>query len=155
MNILQLQLLITFAALLMLASGLVALRVRRRLCDMVAVLACQETDLTKLRDDLNAATLRAADLARRVAWLESRTRSAVRRPRSEESFGEPRVAGEERRERDGATATWAGSTPRGATERRHRVLTLARNGMRGAAIAETLGMPHGEVELIINLGRIG
>lgn len=155
MHMLRLQLFAALAILLTLAAGLVALRVRRRLCDVVAVLTCQETDLTELRGALEAATLRAADLARRVAWLESRARPAARRPRPEESFGQPRVGDEARRERDDAAATRADFRPAGVTERRHRVLTLARRGMRGAAIAETLGMPHGEVELIINLGRIG
>jgi hypothetical protein len=39
------------------------------------------------------------------------------------------------------------------TERRHRVLSLARRGQDPQTIAQTLGMPHGEVELMINLGR--
>lgn len=155
MNTLQLQILAALGVLLTLAAGLVALRVRRRLCDVVAVLTCQEAELAELRGNFDAATLRAADLARRVAWLESRARPAARRPRSEESFGETRVRNEERRERDGVATTRSGFAPAGVTERRHRVLTLARSGMRGPAIAETLGMPHGEVELIINLGRIG
>lgn len=155
MNMLQLQLFAGLAVLLTLASGLVALRVRRRLCDVIAVLHCQETDLTELRGDLDAATLRAADLARRVAWLESRARPAARRPRSEEPLDERRVRDEARGGRDGAAATRANFMETGVIEQRHRVLTLARRGMRGAAIAEALGMLHGEVELIINLGRIG
>lgn len=39
------------------------------------------------------------------------------------------------------------------TERRHRVLTLARRGMDVKAIAQTLGMPHGEVALIIRMSN--
>lgn len=36
-------------------------------------------------------------------------------------------------------------------ERRHRVLALARKGMAAAEIAERLGMPGGEVELILGM----
>lgn len=39
------------------------------------------------------------------------------------------------------------------TERRHRVLTLARRGMDVKAIAQTLGIPHGEVALIIRMSN--
>jgi DNA-binding NarL/FixJ family response regulator len=37
------------------------------------------------------------------------------------------------------------------TERRHRVLALAKRGLEAQQIAATLGVPHGEVELIISL----
>lgn len=37
------------------------------------------------------------------------------------------------------------------TERRHRVLSLARRGKDPRMIADTLGIPHGEVELMLNL----
>jgi hypothetical protein len=36
-------------------------------------------------------------------------------------------------------------------ERRHRVLALARKGMAAAEIADRLGMPGGEVELILGM----
>lgn len=36
-------------------------------------------------------------------------------------------------------------------ERRHRVLALARKGMAAAEIADRLGMPAGEVELILGM----
>lgn len=51
-----------------------------------------------------------------------------------------------------ATAAAAGSR-QSVTERRHRVLTLARRGMDIKAIAQTLGMPHGEVALIIRMSN--
>lgn len=44
-------------------------------------------------------------------------------------------------------------TRQSVTERRHRVLTLARRGMDVKAIAQTLGMPHGEVGLIIRMSN--
>lgn len=37
------------------------------------------------------------------------------------------------------------------TEKRHRVLSLAKYGQDVDTIANTLGLPHGEVELIVNL----
>lgn len=51
-----------------------------------------------------------------------------------------------------ATAAATGSR-QSVTERRHRVLTLARRGMDIKAIAQTLGMPHGEVALIIRMSN--
>lgn len=51
-------------------------------------------------------------------------------------------------------AIGAASTARqSVTERRHRVLTLARRGMDVKAIAQTLGIPHGEVALIIRMSN--
>ena len=53
-----------------------------------------------------------------------------------------------------AAAATSPSGPRqSVTERRHRVLTLARRGMDVKAIAQTLGMPHGEVALIIRMSN--
>jgi DNA-binding NarL/FixJ family response regulator len=40
------------------------------------------------------------------------------------------------------------------TERRYRVLKLARRGLDARAIASMLNVPHGEVELIIGLSRV-
>jgi hypothetical protein len=40
------------------------------------------------------------------------------------------------------------------TERRHRVMVLARRGMDTEMIAETLGVPKGEIELIISLSSL-
>ncbi|HEX4949843.1 MAG TPA: hypothetical protein VFZ34_24470 [Blastocatellia bacterium] len=44
-------------------------------------------------------------------------------------------------------------TRQSVTERRHRVLTLARRGMDVKAIAQALGIPHGEVALIIRMSN--
>jgi DNA-binding NarL/FixJ family response regulator len=49
--------------------------------------------------------------------------------------------------------TPAADTRQSVTERRHRVLTLARRGMDIKAIAHTLGIPHGEVGLIIRMSN--
>ncbi len=51
-----------------------------------------------------------------------------------------------------ATAQTAGAR-QSVTERRHRVLTLSRRGMDIKDIAQTLGMPHGEVALIIRMSN--
>jgi hypothetical protein len=40
------------------------------------------------------------------------------------------------------------------TEKRHRVLALAKYGQDVDTIANTLGLPHGEVELIVNLNSV-
>lgn len=52
-----------------------------------------------------------------------------------------------------AAAQQATGPRQSVTERRHRVLTLARRGMDVKAIAQTLGMPHGEVALIIRMSN--
>lgn len=52
-----------------------------------------------------------------------------------------------------AAAAAAANARQSVTERRHRVLTLARRGMDIKAIAQTLGMPHGEVALIIRMSN--
>lgn len=61
------------------------------------------------------------------------------------------------REPEPAVATVTAQQPAGprqsVTERRHRVLTLARRGLDIKSIAQTLGMPHGEVALIIRMSN--
>lgn len=48
----------------------------------------------------------------------------------------------------------SGGQAAGMTERRHRVMVLARRGMNTEMIAETLGVPKGEIELIISLSSL-
>ena len=52
-----------------------------------------------------------------------------------------------------AIATAPAGPRQSVTERRHRVLTLSRRGMDIKDIAQTLGMPHGEVALIIRMSN--
>lgn len=52
-----------------------------------------------------------------------------------------------------ATAAALPGSRQSVTERRHRVLTLSRRGQDINAIAQTLGMPHGEVALIIRMSN--
>jgi hypothetical protein len=48
----------------------------------------------------------------------------------------------------------SGGNAASMTERRHRVMMLARRGMDTEMIAETLGVPKGEIELIISLSSL-
>ncbi|NNE98267.1 MAG: hypothetical protein HKN25_04520 [Pyrinomonadaceae bacterium] len=77
-----------------------------------------------------------SDQARRIAWLETR----VRRPGSKNTD----VLSAQVIERDSKPTI---------TEKRHRVLTLASQGMDIESISSTTGMMPGEVELILNLNR--
>lgn len=72
----------------------------------------------------------------RLDWLETRVRT-------EELNRNARRAEEEELPTDPARLS--------ITERRYRVLTLAKRGLEAEQIAATLGVPHGEVELIISL----
>jgi hypothetical protein len=83
--------------------------------------------------DLDTLSRKLGEQARKIAWLEARARSG----RNEAPVVDELV-------------TAAYSKPN-ITERRHRVLSLARRGQDVRTIAQTLGMPHGEVELMLNL----
>jgi DNA-binding NarL/FixJ family response regulator len=92
-----------------------------------------ENSLAEFSRDLDTLSRKAGEQARRIAWLETRVR-----PGSKE---QPVIA-----------EMLTGTNPKpNITERRHRVLSLARRGQDARTIARTLGMPHGEVELMINL----
>jgi DNA-binding NarL/FixJ family response regulator len=90
--------------------------------------------LADLSRDLDTASRQSAEWARKIAWLESRARGGSQEARVPET-----------------AAPTNGKL--NITERRHRVLSLARRGQDVQTIARTLGMPHGEVELMINLGQ--
>jgi DNA-binding NarL/FixJ family response regulator len=95
-----------------------------------------DQEMAAISGDLDTVSQKAGEYARRVAWLETRVRHTQ---------VEPKPAAE-------PVAATTNAKPT-ITERRHRVLTLARRGQDPQTIARTLGMPHGEVELMINLGR--
>ena len=118
---------------------------RHTSADCVALALQLEHDCADLSRDLDAATLRANDLSRRIAWLESRAPSRYARPTkatagrmSDDLNGQPQPV----------------VARAGITERRHRVMRLATRGEDVTTIAGTLGMPRGEVELIINLNTV-
>jgi len=115
-------------------------RAHRDARDTLALALSLEADNVAISKDLDTLTVRITDQARRVAWLESRVRSRAANASTEEESAEASI--------DTATATKPN-----ITERRHRVLTLARRGQDAKQIAEILGVPHGEVELIIGLSK--
>ena len=88
---------------------------------------------TERRLALNAR--QAAEQAGRVAWLEARVRPV-------KAVGTARAVIPSQPQRESMT------------ERRHRVLALARRGMEPELIAEKLGLPHGEIELILSLNAV-
>lgn len=101
-----------------------------------AALAEQTADeITIFKELLETVSTQSADQARRIAWLESRMRPNTIAPAPEGNK---------------ALIPTANLT---VTERRHRVLSLARRGMSTNTIAAMLGEMPGEIELIINLSR--
>ncbi len=97
----------------------------------------QQAATNALTQRLSAAELRlqrtleqSAEQARRIAWLE------LRQQQRAGALSSPKPGG-------GQVTSM--------TERRHRVLALARRGMNAELIAETLSVPKGEVELMISL----
>jgi len=124
-------------ALISFVSSLVLFAKTRRLLRGCATLESRfEEELADLSRDLDTASRQSADWGRKIAWLESRVRGGHQEARVTETA---------------ATATTNGKL--NITERRHRVLSLARRGQDAQTISRTLGMPHGEVELMINLGH--
>lgn len=111
-------------------------KAHRRAEDLHAVILQLENEMDAMSGDLDHAAERTNDYGRRVAWLETRIRTsagATAPPDPEPLFVED------------------AQTRSNITERRHRVLKLHARGQDARTIAATLGMPHGEVELIIGL----
>lgn len=94
-----------------------------------------EDKLFAVHQDFDQLSQRLIEQADRLAWLESRAHSS----RIED-------------ETDLVASLAAPSKP-SITERRHRVLSLAHHGLDAETIAATIGAPHGEVELIIELNN--
>lgn len=99
-----------------------------------------ENHLAETKTVIEAAERRAADQSRRIAWLETRVRS-------------PKLAKKDILDEPFITTETSDPAKANITERRHRVLALSKSGQNAETIAATLGMPNGEVELIINLNR--
>ncbi|MGH9943522.1 MAG: hypothetical protein ACRD9R_14350 [Pyrinomonadaceae bacterium] len=121
-------------------------RARRAAADILALAVQLDAEVTDLSRDRDTNSRRASDQSRRIAWLETRARSARSNanPKSDVAKGLALSA-------SGTEATGA---PRASmTERRYRVLTLKRRGLSADAIAAQLGMTHGEVGLIISLSN--
>jgi DNA-binding NarL/FixJ family response regulator len=134
-------LLASASLLLSVLAGLTCIALARKLREATRNQRLLATDLdyrlNELRQHLDAVVQHT------TAQLQRLTQPL---PRAEPRAPEPAVA-------TAAAAAPPVSTRQSVTERRHRVLTLARRGMDVKAIAQTLGMPHGEVGLIIRMSN--
>jgi DNA-binding NarL/FixJ family response regulator len=97
--------------------------------------------LQTLSQQLDQTSARAAEQAGRIAWLETRLRASARADDLRPAADETLISGP------------AASGKPSITERRHRILKLAQRGMAIKEIAALLGVPDGEVELIIELNH--
>ena len=113
-----------------------ARRAQRDARNIIAVALQLEGEAQDLSRDLDAATERANEQGRRLAWLEAQRRAPAASPLAPSG--------------DGFALPTAKSL---MTERRYRVLSLARRGVDSGSISKTLNLPRGEVELIIGLSR--
>ncbi len=131
------------------ACGWLCLRLARQAREamqhLLAVASEHEGELTSVKQQLSRASQFAAEQTRRIAWLENNRQEGARRAQPvEAAVSAP----------SSFTLPQAQATARlSMTERRHRVLSLARRGLDVGLIATSLGLPHGEVELIIELNK--
>ena len=111
----------------------------------------------KLREANNSQQLLATDMDYRLNEIRHNLEVVAQHTSAQlQRIAQPIPAAQPRAP-EPAVATSTAAAPTGSrqsvTERRHRVLTLARRGMDIRAIAQTLGMPHGEVTLIIRMSN--
>lgn len=139
MNLTQeLQILISAAAIAIvcLFTTLICL-VKQRKCRRLVTASEEKVEelqsmLKRVRDTMDANNEHVAEMSRRLVWLETRVR-------------QPKLMAEE-------VVDENSEAPKlNITERRHRVVTLAARGQSAEAIATTIGMMPGEVELILDL----
>jgi hypothetical protein len=90
-------------------------------------------EMSAISADLDTVSQSAGEVTRRLAKLEARTRK-----QPEIEVVQPEVAP---------------SAKLNITERRHRVLSLWRRGLNTQSISSRLGLPVGEVELMIDLEK--
>ena len=110
----------------------------------------------KLREANNSQQLLATDMDYRLHEIRHNLEAVAQHTSAQlQRIAQPLPAAQPPTPEPAMAATAAAPTgPRqSVTERRHRVLTLARRGMDIRAIAQTLGMPHGEVTLIIRMSN--
>lgn len=122
--------LICFCLCMILSFKLRALAKRNTLLEQTL-----EERIAGANQDLKTTAKRIDEYARRIAWVETRIRPGTPPP-------EPTV-----------DESLAAAAKPSLTERRHRVLSLARKGIDVNTIATMLGSPHGEIELIIGLNK--
>lgn len=129
---------------LAIAAGMVLLVQRhRKMKEMMGLLEFAQNQIDELQDAIirtrefhETAHRRDSDQSRRIAWLESKIRKP--RPTSDEVLDDSVITEQPKLS---------------MTERRHRVITLASRGKSAEAIAASLGLFKGEVELILNLNK--
>ena len=136
--------LLAFAGILLsVLSGLACFALARKLNEVThkhQVLATEmDYRLHEIRHNLDAVAQQTAAQLQRLAQPRP-----LAQPQPQPSAAEPAGA---------VVAAQAAGARQSVTERRHRVLTLSRRGMDVKAIAQTLGMPHGEVALIIRMSN--
>ena len=120
-----------FAVASLISNLIVITSSRRQKRNWVEASKRYDEEIAGLSRDLDTVSQQGGEQVRRIAWLESRVRNVIpAKSSTENSQGKITI-----------------------TERRHRVLSLARRGQDIDTIARTLGMNHGEVELMINLGK--
>lgn len=128
------------AAVVALSCGCVclmlALKARRESQHHLAVAVEIDGQLATVRQELQTVSQRAAEQRDRLAQLEAREWRRAVQPEAEE-----------------VVSAAAAPARQNVTERRHRVLRLAQRGLDARTIAETLGLPQGEVALIVGLNK--
>ena len=136
---------IIFPILGLIAAAGIALLVQRhkKMKEMMGLLEFAQNQIDELQDAIirtkefhETSHRRDSDQARRIAWLESKIRKP--RPTSDEVLDDSVITDQPKLS---------------MTERRHRVITLASRGKSADAIAASLGLFKGEVELILNLNK--
>jgi outer membrane murein-binding lipoprotein Lpp len=127
-------------------AACIGLMVQRRskVSELRDLLEFSQNQIDELQDVIrktaemnDAARDRSADQARRIAWLESRMRKP--KPLSADVLDDSVITEQPRLS---------------MTERRHRVIKLANSGKNVEAIATSLGLFRGEVELILSLNQV-
>lgn len=140
--------------LLSVLSGLACFAMARKLREVTHKQQVLATDmdyrLSEIRHNLEAVAQQTAAQFQRLA--QSRPQAQAQPQAQPQPQPQPQPTAPEYAVAGGATAQAAGAR-QSVTERRHRVLTLSRRGMDVKAIAQTLGMPHGEVSLIIRMSN--
>ena len=111
----------------------------------------------KLREANNSQQLLATDMDYRLNEIRHNLEAVAQHTSAQlQRIAQPIPASQPSRLPESAVAGTA-AAPTGSrqsvTERRHRVLTLSRRGLDVRTIAQTLGMPHGEVTLIIRMSN--
>ncbi len=116
---------------------ILSLRLREQKKLTLSQIVDLEIKLNQYRQDMEGLNKKDVEQAGKITWLESRVRTGTAK---EESF---------------ESSLNTSNTPAklSLTERRHRILSLARRGLDTNTISTMLGTPHGEVELVIGLSR--